>query len=119
MFNEAQVVERTKDGRGLIAKLHSEGHPAPWRSHQPWCTRSQTILYLDENFDEVAKAHQYLLPDGTLGASKQPDPYRYFDGETLYWAFHTRGNLPMEDPTGGEDANVEGGRHPNPPEENT
>lgn len=36
--------------------------------------RSQTIAYVDADWHIVAKAHRYLLPDGTLGASGLPDP---------------------------------------------
>jgi hypothetical protein len=32
------------------------------------------VSYYDSRWRLVAKAHQYLRPDGTLGASCKPDP---------------------------------------------
>lgn len=32
------------------------------------------ISYRDANGNEIARVHQYLRPDGTLGASGKPDP---------------------------------------------
>jgi len=44
------------------------------QQHQPHCTHSQTIEYLDGQI-RVALVHQYLLPDGvSLGGSGEPDP---------------------------------------------
>lgn len=36
-------------------------------------TRSQGVAYYDGNV-VVARVHQFLQPDGTLGASQIPDP---------------------------------------------
>jgi hypothetical protein len=33
---------------------------------------------------KVAVAHQYLRPDGTLGASGRPDPKAIFSEDVLY-----------------------------------
>lgn len=44
------------------------------------------ISYLDTNGQEVARVHQYLQPDGTLGASGKPDPKRLLQGGVLYIA---------------------------------
>lgn len=45
------------------------------------------IAYFDGNGDEIATAHQYLLPNGTLGAGGVPDPKRLMVGGTLYVAW--------------------------------
>jgi hypothetical protein len=34
---------------------------------------------------EIARAHQYLRPDDTLGLSGKPDPKRVVDDGVLYW----------------------------------
>lgn len=49
-------------------------HLNPSRSGQPPCTRSQVVFYFDQSGARVAVVHQYLRPDGTLGASGKPDP---------------------------------------------
>jgi hypothetical protein len=51
----------------------------------PFCTRSQLISYLDDAGQEVARVHQYLQPDGTLGASGRPDPKRLLHDGILYF----------------------------------
>lgn len=37
-------------------------------------TRSQMIHYEDHSGFVLAKAHRYVLPDGSLGGSGRPDP---------------------------------------------
>lgn len=58
----------------LTPMVKKSGHPAPERSGQPFCTRSQVIEYFDVNGAKVVLVHQYLRPDGSLGASGKPDP---------------------------------------------
>ena len=65
--------------------LLKEGHPAPEKSRQPYCTRSQIIAYVDADNNEAALVHQYLRPDGTLGASGKPDPKRMTVGDVIYY----------------------------------
>src|SRR4051794_12295332 len=48
----------------------------------PVGTRSQLIFYM-QGQSVVAKVHQYLLPDGTLGASGRPDPKWLRDGNRI------------------------------------
>jgi hypothetical protein len=43
------------------------------------------VSYLDSDGNEVARVHQYLRPDGTIGASGKPDPKRLLDGGILYY----------------------------------
>jgi hypothetical protein len=49
----------------------------------PAGTRSQIIAYREGN-TTVAEVHQYLLPDGSLGASGVPDPKRLLINGLLY-----------------------------------
>lgn len=53
-----------------------EDRAAPSAANQPPGTRSQMISYRDASDKEIARVHQYLKPDGTLGASGRPDPKR-------------------------------------------
>jgi hypothetical protein len=62
--------------RAIVEKKARPGTPfrdSAGPSHQPVGTRSQSIPYL-LNGAKIAICHQYLLPDGTLGASGLPDP---------------------------------------------
>ena len=49
-------------------------------------TKSQYIRYFDANGEFVADVHQYLRPDGSLGASGRPDPKRMVVGDELWIA---------------------------------
>jgi hypothetical protein len=48
------------------------------------CTRSQYLIYVDNNGKKVAGVHQYLRPDGKLGASGRPDPKELLINGVLY-----------------------------------
>src|SRR5258708_16640403 len=82
-FNEGGYWERLKTGE-YTALVRESRHPALKAAHQPHCTLSQMISYVDTDANEVARVHQYLRPDGTIGASGKPDPKRLLDGKTLY-----------------------------------
>lgn len=60
-----------------------ERHPARPKSGEPFCTRSQMVSYMAGDV-ELARAHRYLRPDGSLGASGKPDPKLFFDGQCRY-----------------------------------
>jgi len=64
------------------AVMHS-GTPSP-EIGLPSGTRSQMISYIDKDGFELARAHRFLLPDGSIGASGRPDPKRILDGGVLY-----------------------------------
>ncbi len=72
LFN-AVYVPRIDDGR-LKQRVVEDSHPSPERSGEPYCTWSQTVAYSDREGNTVVRAHRYLRPDGTLGASGLPDP---------------------------------------------
>lgn len=62
--------------------------PAKRKYPEPDGTRSQVIRYYDSNGQWVVTIHQYLRPDGTLGATGKPDPKRLRIGHTIYIAKH-------------------------------
>lgn len=62
--------------QGLTAKmLRNTLLQDPEKKGEPMGTRSQFIRYSDKG-RWVVEIHQYLRPDGTLGASGRPDPKR-------------------------------------------
>jgi len=83
IFNEESYASRIAAG-AYFEKLIREGHPSPPRSNEPPCTRSQILAYLDDAGRTVTIVHQYLRPDGTLGASGKPDPKKLFHSGVLY-----------------------------------
>lgn len=86
MFNDGNYLARVTSGE-LSTRIVRQRHPAAPKAQVPFCTWSQIIAFLDRNGDEVALAHQYLQPDGTLGASGFPDPKRLLKDGTLYVAW--------------------------------
>lgn len=83
LFNEGRYWERVRSGE-LYEVLYREGHPSPKDSHEPPCTRSQIIAYLDAQGRQVAIVHQYLRKDGSLGGSGKPDPKKLFHRGKIY-----------------------------------
>jgi hypothetical protein len=83
MFNEGGLWEKTKSGEFTTVTLEHR-HPALTAANEPYCTHSQMISYRDAENNEVARVHQYLRPDNSIGASGKPDPKRIFIGGILY-----------------------------------
>ena len=83
IFNEGRYWEKAKAGL-LKEYMRRDNHPSRTEANEPFCTRTQQVSYLDENNMEVARVHQYLRPDGTIGASGLPDPKRLLVGGILY-----------------------------------
>jgi hypothetical protein len=84
LFN-TEVLPRLANG-DIIAVVRSEGQPNP-RAQQPVGTRSQRVEYWgakDGALSKIAVAHQYLRPDGTIGASGKPDPKRVLHEGIIY-----------------------------------
>src|SRR3972149_5100098 len=74
-FNASQLYHRLLSG-DLQSSIRDESHLSQTRAANlgsPHCTWSQMLAYFDEA-QLVAIVHQYQQPDGTLGASGQPDP---------------------------------------------
>ncbi len=82
MFNEDGYVERADAGELQAVVIHS-GTPSPEVGLPP-SSRSEMISYRAENGEELARAHRYVLPDGSVGAGGKPDPKRIFKDGTLY-----------------------------------
>lgn len=83
MFNDGKYWEKVQRGT-LYARLMSNQHPGSPKARVPICTRSQYLIYSNNAGQKVAGVHQYLRPDGTLGASGRPDPKELLIDGTLY-----------------------------------
>lgn len=73
LFNDGGYWRQVQAGV-LHERIIRNGHPSPPLAGEPFCTHSQMISYLDAAGNEVARVHQYLRPDGTIGLSGRPDP---------------------------------------------
>jgi hypothetical protein len=82
LFNEADYWGKTQTGE-LREQVVYDARPRR-SSGQGTGTRSQRVIYTDQNGRQVATVHQYLKPDGSLGGSGRPDPKRVRIGNTLY-----------------------------------
>ena len=83
LFNDGNYWEQAQAGI-LNSVVERNRHPALPLAHEPFCTRSQQVSYYDSDGNEVARVHQYLRKDGTLGLSGKPDPKRLFQDGVLY-----------------------------------
>ena len=59
-------------------------HPSLTAANEPFCTQSQMVSYRDTENREIARVHQYLRADGSIGASGRPDPKRLLEDGVLY-----------------------------------
>jgi hypothetical protein len=84
VFNEGRFWVKAQRGE-LRQKILKSRVPVPPAAHEPRGTLSQYIAYIDADGDEVARVHQYLRPDGTLGASGRPDPKLVIAGGVVYY----------------------------------
>ena len=83
IFNSSQYWNKTKSGEFTTRVLKSN-HGNYKSKGEPYCTKSQYVVYLTKNGEFVASVHQYLRPDSSLGASGKPDPKRILvNGEIL------------------------------------
>jgi hypothetical protein len=83
MFNEGQYWLRAQTGP-LWQTVEENGHPSPPLAGEPLCTCSQIVSYRDQDAREVARVHQYVRPDGSLGLSGCPDPQQLLHEGVLY-----------------------------------
>ena len=72
LFNE-HVRPRIDSGE-LTSIVTDDRKPASLPPSEPFCTRSQFVRYITRERAEIAGCHQYLRPDGQVGASGKPDP---------------------------------------------
>lgn len=84
LFNEGQFLERVESGE-LTAVVKAQRTPSEVDAVTiPAGSVSQEVRYYDQDNNEVARVHQYVKPDGTLGGSGLPDPKRLLIGGILY-----------------------------------
>jgi hypothetical protein len=93
-FNLGQYWEKTQTGE-LKAVVERERCPALPLANEPHGTRSQQVSYYDNDGNEVARVHQYMRLDGTIGASGRPDPKRLVENGIMYRIL-TKANQPIE-----------------------
>src|SRR5438552_1897710 len=67
LFNDNQILQKARSGEFSV-EVEQNNHPSPPRADEPICTMSQLLVYRNSLGKEVARAHQYLRPDGTVGA---------------------------------------------------
>jgi hypothetical protein len=82
-FNDAKITERVASGE-VVEKIRHERHPSRPKANEPFCTRSQIVMYYSLNGHYICHAHRYLRTDNTIGASGKPDPKQFAEGDTLY-----------------------------------
>lgn len=80
-FNRGRYYERVLSGE--LSTRVKDTHPTRTKANEPYCTRTQQVSYLQGGL-EVARVHQYLRPDGKIGASGLPDPKRIFENGIMY-----------------------------------
>src|ERR1035437_9587823 len=81
MFKDVGYEKAILEGKARAGRPYKDDPGPP---HQPPGTRSQTIPFSLMGH-QIAVCHQYTLPDGTLGASKKPDPKMLkYQGNQLY-----------------------------------
>jgi hypothetical protein len=82
LFRLHRIQQRALQGE-FSTRVLRENTPDP-SNRQPAGTVSQLVGYYNEKGAQVGMAHQYVLPDGSLGASGKPDPKCLRVGSILY-----------------------------------
>ena len=87
-FTESQYPNMIANGELTPRYLRDKElkNPQQRRFPEPSGTKSQMIRYLDKDGRWCVEIHQYLRPDGTLGASGKQDPKRLKIGDKIYIA---------------------------------
>lgn len=96
IFNDGNYWGKAKSGEFTMVLLEDR-HPSRTEANEPFCTYSQMVSYRDQSNNEVARVHQYLRPDKTIGASGKPDPKRVLQGNILY-RLHKKYNVLLDAP---------------------
>lgn len=76
MFNQSQYPTLIASGRLRPIYFRDDVLANPEQRGEPQGTRSQFIRYVDAQGQWLVEVHQYLRPDGTIGAKGRPDPKR-------------------------------------------
>jgi hypothetical protein len=82
-FNDGNYWERAKKGEFNMVVM-DDRHPALPLANEPFCTQSQMVSYVDKDGNEIARVHQYLRTNKSIGLSGKPDPKRLFEDGILY-----------------------------------
>lgn len=83
MFNNGGYWDQVKSGK-LTARIVNDFVPKFLPPSFPAETHSQFLEYINADGKVVARVHQYLLPNGRLGASGKPDPKEVITDEYYY-----------------------------------
>jgi len=83
-FNEGPLPRQIKEGKLVKVMLRDKVIKSPKKFQGPRGTRTQYIRYTDKNGRILVEIHQYLRPNGTLGASRKQDPKKLRVGN-LFW----------------------------------
>ena len=84
LFNNSEYPEMITAGtlkRTLLKRSHLQN---PDRGIGPYCTHSESHLYTSNDGQQFVIVHQYVRPDGTLGASGKPDPKKIKLEDRIY-----------------------------------
>jgi hypothetical protein len=74
LFNDYRFDARLSEGElYTVVRLKTQHLAPPWLGEPPG-TLSHIVRYVDKAGRTVAMAHEYLRPDGTVGASGRRDP---------------------------------------------
>lgn len=84
IFNKSQYTRLIFEGHLVPHMLSDKLLQNPHLKGEPPGTRSQVIRYADLAGQWVVTIHQYLRPDGSLGASGKPDPKRLRIAGTVF-----------------------------------
>jgi hypothetical protein len=84
IFNNSQCPVLIASGHLVPYMLKDSILQNPHLKGEPPGTRSQVIRYVDLAGQWVVVIHQYLRPDGSLGAGKKPDPKRLRIAGTIF-----------------------------------
>lgn len=84
LFDGLGIADGLQKG-AFYAVVVKDRHPSLPAADEPYCTRSQMVSYRAQGGVELARAHQYLRPDRTIGLSGRPDPKRVLVDGTVYF----------------------------------
>jgi hypothetical protein len=74
LFAEARIEERLMAGELRLEERRGTRHAAPAHLAEPPGTISHAVVYLAADGVAQAIAHEYVRPDGSIGASGLRDP---------------------------------------------
>ena len=82
-FNSQQFDEKARLGQ-ISFRQEGNASAAPPHLNFPEGTVSRRVAVIGGNGKKLAICHQYVLPDGSLGASGRNDPKQILVGDELW-----------------------------------